>query len=500
MAMAKKVVAAAGAGIAALMVGCTGPGSPPPDRPSVAPAAGNGVRIGLALEGERAAPMYREILAIDLPTVVRVAHADNFEIRQAKLNVQTAQGQAESAYGGIFPVIAPGISFESVDGSVRAVNGPLIGADFSSLAPSVLIQWALNPGRVYYDVIASRKRLDATEAQERFVVQDTLRRATVQYYDLVLMQARLSVARQTVAESEELLRINQLRLRAGAGTDTDRLRAEADVARRRQDLTIALNNFYNASVALAVTLRMDATVTLVPQAQQIPQITLVDQEADIDRLLSLAMAWRDDLQGVRTLVAAADADFGGRAWGSLGPQLQVGYRIGGISSDTPKENFSLTEQRQLSASAGWALSLGILGDLKAADAVQKSAALEAERQMELVRAQVVTASQASAMHAKLIPMAAQQLEASAAALTLAQANLKAGTMLTLDVLQAEDAVGEARLRYADAVIRYNQAQVELLAAIGLMNEKPLLAVVDAAPTTATMPTPQTGPAGTSSPQ
>ena len=47
-------------------------------------------------------------------------------------------------------------------------------------------------------------------------------------------------------------------------------------------------------------------------------------------------------------------------------------------------------------------------------------------------------------------------------------------MLTLDVLQAADAVDQARLRYADAVVRYNQSQVNLLAAVGVIDEQNVL--------------------------
>jgi outer membrane protein TolC len=38
----------------------------------------------------------------------------------------------------------------------------------------------------------------------------------------------------------------------------------------------------------------------------------------------------------------------------------------------------------------------------------------------------------------------------------------------LDVLQAEDELDSARLRYAQAVAHYNQSQVRLLASLGLL--------------------------------
>ena len=39
------------------------------------------------------------------------------------------------------------------------------------------------------------------------------------------------------------------------------------------------------------------------------------------------------------------------------------------------------------------------------------------------------------------------------------------------VLRAEDLLDSARLRHADAVLRYNQSQINLLAALGLLEER-----------------------------
>jgi outer membrane protein TolC len=54
-------------------------------------------------------------------------------------------------------------------------------------------------------------------------------------------------------------------------------------------------------------------------------------------------------------------------------------------------------------------------------------------------------------------------------------------MWSLDVLQAEDAVARARIHYARAVAKYNQAQVNLLAAIGLLDQKAFGPVDTASP-------------------
>jgi outer membrane protein TolC len=492
-----------------------------PQRPDVAPATQPASAEALRLDASQIEPMYTEMLAIDLPSVVRVAVARNFDIRQARQAVTASRGELESAVGAAFPALVPTAMFEHVDGTLRATEGNLVGVGFNTFQPSIAIQWVINPGRVIYDIVAAKKRLSASEHQRRAVVLETLRASVVQYYGLVLAQARVSAAHQAVSEAEELLRINRLRTRTGTGVPADELRAEARVAQRRQDLLLAMQEFYNASVDLAVTLHLDSSVTLVPSIDQLPPTHLVREDLSIDELLGFAVIFRPDLKRVRTLVEAAAADQGSTWWGAFGPQFQAAYQYGGITGHANNvgsaegipgnlivnpvspsgsfagnsvanglikegilrgsrrldrrddKTFGFSDQQRFNSSAGWRLSLSAFGDLKTADAVQMQARIEAERRLDQVRAQVVTAAQASKTNDELARLAQQQVAAAAEALRLSEANLRAGAMTTLDVLQAQDAVTQARLRHAEAVVRYNQSQVNLLAAIGLLDEASL---------------------------
>jgi hypothetical protein len=58
-------------------------------------------------------------------------------------------------------------------------------------------------------------------------------------------------------------------------------------------------------------------------------------------------------------------------------------------------------------------------------------------------------------------------------------------------------VDQARLRYADAVVRYNQAQVNLLAAVGVIDEENLIAGGAAPGTAPTKPATRGGGAAAS---
>ena len=130
-----------------------------------------------------------------------------------------------------------------------------------------------------------------------------------------------------------------------------------------------------------------------------------------------------------------------------------------------------TEYRQpiYNTTAGFNWSLATFGRIKTAVANVNNAALNMDRLLDQVQATVVTAHQASLTNAKLIPKAKQEVTSSEEALRLTQKNLQAGTGLTIDVLQAQDAADQARLRYATALVRYNESQINLLAALGLID-------------------------------
>jgi outer membrane protein TolC len=456
--------------------------------------------------------MYTELLAIDLPTVVGVASATNFDILRARERVLAQRGRYESAVGAAFPVIAPMAMFESVDGARRATEGNLVNVDFHTFQPSVAVQWVVNPGRVIFDIIAARKRLDAIEKQAEAVEIETLRQAMEQYYELILAQAQVGAARQAVDEAEELLRITKVRSDAGLGVAADELRAEARRAERLQDLALALHRFYERSIGLGLTLRLDPRTTLIPSAERISPVQLVRNDLTIDQLLGIAAQCRPDMAGVRALVDAAHADRGAVFWGAFGPQLQVAYEYGALRSSTSTnrdgipgnlivnptsatgsftasplangfvkeaisrrsqsiedQTFDFTEQQSFRAGGGWRLSASAFGDLKTADANQRLTIIEAERQLERVRADVVRASQYGQTQDTLIGLANQQVTSAEEALRLTEASLRAGAATTLDVLTAQDAVAQARARYAGAVVRYNQGQVSLLAAVGLLD-------------------------------
>jgi outer membrane protein TolC len=119
-------------------------------------------------------------------------------------------------------------------------------------------------------------------------------------------------------------------------------------------------------------------------------------------------------------------------------------------------------------SIGWLFNPAIFGHSKTSGANEQIAELEVRRLFEQVGDQVVISAQDSATNASLFPIARQQGTAAEEVLRITRENFGVGTALFLDLLQAQDAVNQARLNYATAITSYNQSQVNLLAALGLI--------------------------------
>jgi outer membrane protein len=451
---------------------CTALPTAQSSHPSMAPTTQPSA--ALALDTAPISPMYYRLLPVDLPTVARVVAAQNLDIQQARERVEASRGSYRSRVEALFPTISPGVVVQSLRGVNQNANGSLTSANFTNVLPSVLVGWIVNPGQVIYDIIAAKRRLQAADQEAQVAVQDNLRKAALQYYDLVLTQAQVAAARQAVEQASELQRTFQLRLSTGTGLPADAMRAEAVLATAEQDQVNALNAFYQASIALTLTMHLDPTVMLVPQAQTLSETSLVRDDLSIDQLLATALRYRPELQAVRRRLEASKADRGATLWSALGPQFQAAYSSGSLAAHVTGQDDDPHAQQKSAAELNFTLGLSTLGATKTATAQVHLASLQTDAQLDQVRAAVVSSQQACLAAAKRIPLAKQQVTAAEEALRLVQSNLQAGTMLAIDGLQAQAAAAQARLAYATALIRYDQTEVGLLSALGLVDPRTLV--------------------------
>jgi outer membrane protein TolC len=88
------------------------------------------------------------LLAVDLPTVVRVTMARNIDIKAAQESVEASRGMYESSVGAIFPSLTPNVTALGIQGAIANPNNILAVATFTHFFPAAAIQWIINPGQV----------------------------------------------------------------------------------------------------------------------------------------------------------------------------------------------------------------------------------------------------------------------------------------------------------------------------------------------------------------
>ncbi len=131
-------------------------------------------------------------------------------------------------------------------------------------------------------------------------------------------------------------------------------------------------------------LRLDPTVMLVPKggAGIIKGTTLVREGLSIDDMMVTAARYRPDLEAIRILVAAAEADVGATVWGGLGPQITA---MRTFTKRPPAKTLADTEYRERTyvATGGFDWSAATFGRIRTAIANAKLAEIDAQRQLDL---------------------------------------------------------------------------------------------------------------------
>ena len=400
---------------------------------------------------------------IDLTTVLRVAAGANLDLLEARARVREAEGRASSADGYLLPVLSVGGAVSNARGTLQSSFGQLQEGNFYSDSALGTVRISTNVGESIYRDLAAHRVVEAAESYELAQLQRTLFDVSVGYLALVESDATVRIQEQFVQEAQTLARLTQARETQGLGSALDSERARAQAAAAEQRLLAARNERQRRSKALAASLRLDSTVDLAPADQNLAPATLVSPTEDLPKWLGRAAERRPEIMAYQAGREAARNEASATRWSVWGPELSAGAAWGGLG----KSFGTVDERANYIVSLGWTFSLGGPGRIEAADARAAQADIALERFRDRLQASVAGSYQELALSRQNLDPAQRELSAAEAALRIARATYEGGVLPENDLLLAQQAADQARLRRLAAVARFNQAQLQLLAESGV---------------------------------
>ena len=398
-------------------------------------------------------------MPIDLPTALALAGARNLDALEAKARLAEAEAEKEHAIGALLPgAYSSFLMFgQNTSGQTQGFFTDF-GRSFDRLNVAGGTELSLNPAKAIFDALAAHRIVGAAVNDDAEATQEALAEAAIGYFDLQRARAAVKIAQQAVAASQELEHVAGDRESLGAGLKVDVLRARARVAGDKIRLSQTGQAMREASVKLALILKLDPKVTLFPLDIAVFQRTLVDPQMSLNSVIARALSAHPLLKAQAERIQAA-GDYRSAAWSTvLAPSIYTNIQENSIA-DTPNNPFYV-------GSVGLRFSFASLGDAKAAAARLEQARIERQKAEQAIAARLFLARDQVATASEQVEAAVSGLEAAQAAFDLTQTRYKGGVGIELDTLEAEATLVESRISLVAAIVGYNIAQVRLLQAFG----------------------------------
>ena len=413
--------------------------------------------------------------SIDLATALRLAGANNLDVRLARERLAEARANQESATWQFFPWLAPGFAFRAHDNAIQNVEGEIINVhrDSYTLGPALVAQ--VDVGDAIYKRLAARQLAKAAEHAVEAQRQASVAAAASGYFDLARAQASVGATREAARVAEDYARQVGQAVETGLAFKGDALRARTQVERNQFALQQTQEQQRLAGARLAQTLRLDPAVELAAREDELTPLSLTDTNAALAALISQALAARPELRQSVALTEAAKKSASGVRYGPLIPTVGAQVFVGGLAGGNETSSKGFRDSEDYQVTVGWRIGPGGLfdrGRIRAADARLNTARLTGDKLHDDIVREVVEAHARAQSANERLATIRRGLTAAEEMFRLARERKEFGVGVVLETIQAEQELTRLRQDYFNTVSEFNQAQYQLLRATGGLADEP----------------------------
>ena len=410
-----------------------------------------------------------KVYLIDLPTVLRLANAQNLDIQIARERLKEAKANRESAVELFFPWISPGAVYRRHENRIQDVVGNIIDADKQSYTVGGAITAQMDLGDAVYKALAAKQLINAADQALESQRQDSTLAAAQGYYDLAKAKVIVDVFNEALHISQDYQ--TQLHDAVGIGIafKGDELRVQTQTERYQITLRQALEQQRVAAARLAQILHLDSSVELVPHDADLVPLALVETSAPLDSLVQQALGSRPELKQNQALVTAAREAKNGAVYGPLIPSLGAQAFAGGLGGGKNDSTGNFGQSEDYFVGLGWRIGPGGLfdvGRVRASKARLETARLSRAKVQDEITRQVVESHARVQSLQDQLATTKQNLATASETLRLTRERKQFGVGVVLEDIQAQQELTRARSDYLTAIAEFNKAQYALGKAIG----------------------------------
>ena len=426
---------------------------------------------GLRAQAPASAPGLNtnNVYLIDLPTVLRLANAQNLDIQIARERLNEAKANRDSAVEQFFPWISPGIAYRRHEGRIQDVAGNIFDADKQSYAAGGVFAAQADVGDALYKTLAAKQLLNAAGHGLESQRQDSTLAAAQGYYDLAKAKALLDVVQEALSISRDYQKQLHDAVGVGIAFKGDELRVQTQTERYQVALQQAFEQQRVAAARLAQILHLDSTVELVTREADLVPLTLVETNAALGALVQQALRSRPELKQSQALATAARDAKNGAVYGPLIPSLGAQAFVGGLGGGKNDSTGNFGESEDYLVGMSWRIGPGGLFDFGRVNATKarfETARLSIEKVRDEVVRQVVEGRTRADSLRDQLGTVKQNLATASETLRLTRERKQFGVGAVLEDIQAQQDLTRARSDYVSTIAEYNKAEYFLNRAVG----------------------------------
>lgn len=404
-------------------------------------------------------------IAVNLPTILKLAGANNLTIKQYELQYQLSQAQVDKAREWFLPTIELGPTMHYLNGAAMQTNGSVL----SDVTQKELwlgggFAGSIDFNKGIFDVKAKKQESAAvkfeSQAQRNGVILD----AISDYYDLMVAQFGYIELRNLSIQADTLTEQIKLQADAGLRYQSEYLLAQTNADHIRFQLADAEVQMQKKSDALLNILNIDTSAMLVSADTGIVPVQIVQGTADTG-LMSRYVQNRPEYKSMQAELNSIQTERKTTTVGLLLPKIVVG------TPDALLGTFGEPYYNTYTLDAGllWDIPIGRIiyrGDVKTYNAEINMEQNDMQQFGNEVVQQVADARAQIKLAMQQMDFSRQSLNHASMALEQSIEREKLGTVLPFEVFQSEQFYVQAEDDYLKAVSDYNKAQYQLYVAMG----------------------------------